>query len=61
MFLESDILLTECYDDIYRYDFREDDHDYYTQTGMLYIEDVDLNLPARDSQEGNSAPLSLHH
>ncbi len=98
--------------DIYRYDFREDDHDYYTQPGMLFramtkdqqqvlcentarnmgdstlqikhrhinncyqadpeygkgvakalginIEDVDLNLPARDSREGNYRANNAH-
>lgn len=98
--------------DAYRYDFRQDDSDYYTQAGMLYramtedqqrvlcdntarnmgdstlqikhrhinscyqadpdygkgvakalhidIEDVDLNLPARDSQEGNYASNNKH-
>ena len=98
--------------DVYRYDFREDDNDYYTQAGMLYramtkdqqrvlfyntarnmgdstlqikhrhinncyqadpeygkgvaealqidINDVDLNLPARDSHEGNYAANNKH-
>ncbi len=98
--------------DVYRYDFREDDDDYYTQAGMLYramtkdqqrvlyantarnmgdstlqikhrhinncyqadpdygkgvaealqidIKDVDLNLPARDSHEGNYAANNAH-
>lgn len=98
--------------DVYRYDFREDDSDYYTHTGMLYramtkdqqrvlyyntarnmgdstlqikhrhinncyqadpeygkgvakalqidINDVDLDLPTRDSQEGNYAANNKH-
>ncbi len=98
--------------DAYRYDFREDDHDYYTQTGLLFramtddqkrvlftntarnmgdstlqikhrhinncyladpsygkgvaealginIGDVDLDLPARDSHDGNYAANNKH-
>lgn len=98
--------------DVYRYDYREDDHDYYTQPGMLYramtkeqqqvlcentarnmgdstlqikhryiqscyladeeygkgvakalninIEDVDLDLPKRDSREGNFKANNAH-
>lgn len=98
--------------EVYRYDFREEDSDYYTQAGMLYramtkdqqrvlfantarnmgdstlqikhrhinncyqadpdygkgvaealqidINDVDLNLPARDSHEGNYAANNKH-
>ena len=98
--------------DVYRYDFREDDSDYYTQTGMLFramtkdqqrvlcantarnmgdstlqikhrhinncyqadpdygkgvaealqidIKDVDLNLPTRDSHDGNHAANNAH-
>jgi catalase len=98
--------------DIYRYDFREDDSDYYTQPGMLFramtpeqqqvlfentarnmgcstlqikhrhicncyladpeygkgvakalninIDDVDLDLPARTSREGNFAANNAH-
>ncbi|MBP2028154.1 catalase [Acetoanaerobium pronyense] len=97
---------------VYRYDFREDDHDYYTQPGMLFramtkeqkqvlcentarnmadatlqikhrhinncyqadkeygegvakalninIEDVDLNLPKRDSKENNYKANNAH-
>ena len=97
--------------DVYRYDFREDDSDYYTQTGMLFramtkdqqrvlcantarnmgdstlqikhrhinncyqadpdygkgvaealqidIKDVDLNLPTRDSHDGNMPPTLI--
>ncbi|MCD1147160.1 catalase [Peptoniphilus sp. KCTC 25270] len=98
--------------DVYNYDYREDDHDYYTQPGQLYramtkeqqqvlcentarnmadstlqikhryiqscyladeeygkgvakalninIEDVDLDLPKRDSKEGNYAANNAH-
>jgi catalase len=98
--------------DVYRYDFRQDDSDYYTQPGMLYramtedqkqvlcentarnmgdstlqikhrwinhcyqadedygkrlakalnidIKDVDLNLPTRDTREGNFAANNAH-
>lgn len=98
--------------EVSRHDFREDDHDYYTQPGMLYramtddqkqvlcentarnmgdstlqikhrhiancfladpdygkgvaealnidINDVDLDLPARDSREGNYAANNAH-
>ena len=98
--------------DVYRYDYRKDDHDYYTQPGMLFramtadqqrvlcentarnmgdstlqikhrhinncyqadpeygkgvakalginIEDVDLNLPVRDSNEANYRANNAH-
>ncbi|MDY6065606.1 MAG: catalase [Finegoldia sp.] len=98
--------------DVYRYDYREDDHDYFTQPGMLYnnmtedqkqvlcdntaramedatfqikhrwinlcyqadedygkrlaksldidINDVDLDLPVRDSQEANYKANNAH-
>src|SRR5699024_7807288 len=98
--------------DVYRYDFRADDDDYYTQPGLLYngltedqkqvlcentaramgdstlqikhrwinhcyhadedygkrlakalnidIDDVDLNLPTRDTREGNYAANNAH-
>ncbi len=50
--------------DAYRYDFREDDHDYYTQTGMLYramTEDQKRVLYANTARNMGDSTLQIKH
>src|SRR5699024_2248265 len=50
--------------DAYRYDFREDDDDYYTQTGLLYnamTEDQKRVLHANTARNMGDSTLQIKH
>ncbi|MDO5017917.1 MAG: catalase [Lagierella massiliensis] len=50
--------------DVYRYDFREDDHDYYTQPGMLYramTEDQKQVLCENTARNMGDSTLQIKH
>ena len=50
--------------DVYRYDFREDDHDYYTQPGMLFrsmTDDQKRVLFANTARNMGDSTLQIKH